>query len=314
MTKVIALVSFSTGALSMYQGEIADIDSTLASGLIRDGFVEEYINPVELPAVTASDNGDVLSVVNGKWNKADAPSGGGLPEPTTEGAVLEVNYVADPSVIILPEQTAEWDENENWYSIANAGNLSDVTNGEKVCISINGEPAIATAIVGDYFSIPYLPADIDGQACKIGYSSDYDAYFLSDGYAYFDGEPITISVVGTELDWTENKDSYLGYDVVVMVDRDILSAGLNDSNLHLIKGSFADCVRIIDKKLPIRACVFRWEQGENNFAESFNYLVMVDGYHDYGDVVHLYVLKPSSDTFGWKEIFLTESGLSLYEP
>lgn len=38
--------------------------------------LEETSPSVELPKVTSSDNGDVLTVVEGKWAKA-APSGGG---------------------------------------------------------------------------------------------------------------------------------------------------------------------------------------------------------------------------------------------
>lgn len=45
---------------------------------------------IELPTVSAADNGDVLSVVNGKWAKANAPKE--LPAVTAEdnGSVLKV--------------------------------------------------------------------------------------------------------------------------------------------------------------------------------------------------------------------------------
>lgn len=45
---------------------------------------------IELPAVTNADDGDVLTVVNGKWAKADAPKE--LPVVTAEddGSVLKV--------------------------------------------------------------------------------------------------------------------------------------------------------------------------------------------------------------------------------
>ena len=53
---------------------------------------------VELPAVGKSDNGDVLTVVNGKWTKAAIPSQ--LPEVTVAdaGSVLKVSTEGEWSV------------------------------------------------------------------------------------------------------------------------------------------------------------------------------------------------------------------------
>lgn len=44
---------------------------------------------IELPAVSSTDNGDVLTVVSGKWAKADPPKE--LPESATSGQVLTYN-------------------------------------------------------------------------------------------------------------------------------------------------------------------------------------------------------------------------------
>ena len=44
---------------------------------------------IELPAVSSTDNGDVLTVVSGKWAKADPPTE--LPESATSGQVLTYN-------------------------------------------------------------------------------------------------------------------------------------------------------------------------------------------------------------------------------
>lgn len=59
--------------------EVIDAIATIAAGA-----------GIELPAVTKSDNGDVLTVVEGKWAKADVPKE--LPAVTASdnGSVLKV--------------------------------------------------------------------------------------------------------------------------------------------------------------------------------------------------------------------------------
>lgn len=52
----------------------------------------------DLPAVTSADNGDVLTVVNGSWDKA-APSGG--------GGVLALNGTIDGNTITLDKTWQE---------------------------------------------------------------------------------------------------------------------------------------------------------------------------------------------------------------
>lgn len=50
------------------------------------------VTPSSLPEVTASDNGDVLTVVEGAWAKA-TPSGGGIQMATVgEGGVLDKSF------------------------------------------------------------------------------------------------------------------------------------------------------------------------------------------------------------------------------
>ena len=46
-TKIKALIGFSDGVISLGVGEIADVESSKASGYIADGLAVEYTDPVE---------------------------------------------------------------------------------------------------------------------------------------------------------------------------------------------------------------------------------------------------------------------------
>ena len=64
----------------------------------------EHTSPaVELPKVTSTDNGDVLTVVSGKWAKA-APSGGG----------------SEPLIITRTNSGSSYDLNKTWKEIHDA--------------------------------------------------------------------------------------------------------------------------------------------------------------------------------------------------
>ena len=103
---VIALKSFSTGTISMFKGEIREMDADTAETLIDNGLVAEYVPdvpevgandkdkylhtnaetgakewsnvPSELPTVTIGDAGKVLGVnESGVWVATNPSSGGG---------------------------------------------------------------------------------------------------------------------------------------------------------------------------------------------------------------------------------------------
>lgn len=82
-------------------GELTDTYNTIAGGVAVSNYVlipdciqaiTQKVSSIgiELPAVTVADNGDVLTVVSGKWAKGDVPQE--LPAVTAEdnGSVLKV--------------------------------------------------------------------------------------------------------------------------------------------------------------------------------------------------------------------------------
>ena len=76
--KVIALKSFSTGTISMFKGEIREMDADTAETLIDNNLVEVY-KESDLPKVTDADAGKVLTVNNsGVWVAQNPSSGGGV--------------------------------------------------------------------------------------------------------------------------------------------------------------------------------------------------------------------------------------------
>lgn len=58
----------------------------------------------DLPAVTSDDNGDVLTVVNGAWDKAAPSGGGGLPKIHMTGS-LQPSLVSTYDEILAIHQT-----------------------------------------------------------------------------------------------------------------------------------------------------------------------------------------------------------------
>lgn len=71
-------------------GDADDVaDVTLIPDMIN-AIATVAASTIELPAVTTSDNGDVLTVVSGKWAKADVPTELPAVTATDNGSVLKV--------------------------------------------------------------------------------------------------------------------------------------------------------------------------------------------------------------------------------
>lgn len=75
-TKIKALIGFSDGVISLGVGEIADVESSKASGYIADGLAVEVVDPVE-------PTGTIEITENGEYDvTAKATANVAVPEPT----------------------------------------------------------------------------------------------------------------------------------------------------------------------------------------------------------------------------------------
>lgn len=75
-------------------GSASDVENvTLIPDMLEKIAVYAEVAATELPAVTAADNGNVLAVVNGKWNKAASSAGVKVTATISESSVtLETGY------------------------------------------------------------------------------------------------------------------------------------------------------------------------------------------------------------------------------
>ena len=98
-TKVIALTQFSNGSVSMFKGEIREMDSTTAETLISNGLVEAY--EPDVPPVTADDKNKYLhmneTTGEKEWSEVSGGGGGGgmlkvIASESGDDLVLDKNY------------------------------------------------------------------------------------------------------------------------------------------------------------------------------------------------------------------------------
>lgn len=75
--EIIALQQYTDKYVSLYEGEIRNLEDKLANKLIEKNIVKPHGTSTgnELPSVTSSNNGDVLTVVNGAWAASTASGG-----------------------------------------------------------------------------------------------------------------------------------------------------------------------------------------------------------------------------------------------
>ena len=247
----------------------------------------------------------VYDASSSKW--VNGSGGGGLPTPTAAdvGAGLTVQATPVPGAVVVPEQTAAWSDDVGGFLLTNV-NAELFVAGARVFATIGDESAIATVEEDEDF------ISVGWNTENVGYSIDYNKYNeVFSAFTELDPPPETITVsCNLAVDsYAWAVDPYAGYDVVVMLDAQISSQSLTDAGLHLVKGSYADCVAIMASKKPISALVY-YSYAADTYVNA-TYPSVVHGYWNYGDYVWLIVNDGRSTT---KSIYLTESGLTLVAP
>lgn len=149
----------------------------------------------ELPAVTSSENGQVLKVVNGAWTAADAPSG--LPAVTgaDNGKVLTVSSgawaAANPTGISeYQAQSIAETAISNLMSTGYSENLVDVDDEDGCTITTPGSDTTGLVATGHIFI----------RSSSEMYSSDFSYEGASNGFVFketFSGSEFTCSKIGT---------------------------------------------------------------------------------------------------------------------
>lgn len=88
-------------------GNLSDVENLVTIPDMLNALAEVAGSTIELPAVSSTDNGDVLTVVEGKWAKAEAPEE--LPAVTTsdEGNALIVDSEGKWAKSAIPSQLPE---------------------------------------------------------------------------------------------------------------------------------------------------------------------------------------------------------------
>ena len=217
-----------------------------------------------------------------------------------DGADITVtaNALETDHEVIVPEQTVTTDA-EGVATLSNV-NTSLFVDGTPVCCTLNGSYGDAQIDAG---TAVINGADFN---CEIWKDNGDIKFWGNEAEAQYTVK-LENAVPVTATQWVV--DPYAGYDVVVKMDKEITDLTLTADDLHLIKGSFAECVSRMEASLPIRGLVFAKWLGENDYMATTTYSISTTTFVNYGNGVTFnvqYAGNPSAQ----KQFTLTESGFS----
>lgn len=137
----------------------------------------------DLPNVTADDNGNILAVVDGKWDKVDPNA------PTPPIVVAEEQTVTPTSAeigVLLTVSPADYD-------------ISSLGNGDILTVSVSGGEPVTTEIATD---VGAWGANFYGDNTSANIEANESSIYITDDgfFGFTAGTPVTIEMSVTKTD------------------------------------------------------------------------------------------------------------------
>lgn len=135
-----------------------------------------------LPAVTSEDNGDVLTVVNGEWNKA-TPSGGSA-EPLYVNVVLDENGYSEADKTFSEIHTAIQANKQVFVNWSNPNDTQGFTIKEANHIPLNNIMHDLEGSILHFICI--FPGDSDVSFLKVSFYEENDIVVTEEHWCNWD--------------------------------------------------------------------------------------------------------------------------------
>lgn len=257
MSPVIRCVYDSTELYFVYNGMEAGKFAFYSNGLhltVSSANAVAITEVVDLPEVTSADNGDVLTVVNGAWAKADPPSG--LPDMTSAslGDVLSVANTYDTGTL-LPEQTITVTALQTEYFPTTDPEIMNLKAGDEVTVYMNGSSYDVT-VTADAYGGKIITVETETVDFKL---------FLYEGY-------------NPEARFEKNYESVPG-DYTIKIDGPVVSgkeAAWKYTGALIVNAEYDDNAWVPDKTYAeVESCI---KAGRNVILNLNNFYCFLIGY------------------------------------